>query len=197
VQVVFDSYGPDEPIPVQGHLRNRKLAKYFNRETAAALVAASKLLNGLDCDRRMPFYYETAVMEHEDLGLDLIAAASRDPQGHFSQELFITKGARAVPPITQFKALYNMPLAFIAIEHELTGDNAVIYASASGLLLLALNAPVETGILIGSGKVGPDGSVAAGFALIDKSEIADSPFLIRPGEAIHIFIAWQTAAGAR
>jgi hypothetical protein len=197
VQIVFDSYGPGEPIPVQAHLRNRKLAKYFNRETAAVLVAASKLLTGRDFDRRMPFYYETGVMEHEDLGLDLIAAASRDPLGHFSQELFVTKGARAVPPITQFKALYNMPLAFIAIEHGLTGDNAVVYASARGLLLQALHAPVESAILIGSGKVAPDGSVAAGFALIDKQDIADSPFLTRTGEAIQLFSAWQSGASPR
>lgn len=196
MKIVLDAYAPGERIPVQAHLRNRKLAKYFNRETAAAVVAAARLLNGLSFDCRLPFYYETGVMAYEDLGLDLIADASRDDQGCFSQPRFIENGVRAVPPLTQFKALYNMPLSFVAIEHGLTGENAVIYASARGLLLQALQAPVSTGILIGCGKVFADGGVEAGFALVDKQDIEQSPFLNHPGEAIEIFRAWY-ADGSR
>lgn len=195
MQLVFHTYVPGASIPVHEHLRNRKLAKYFNRETAAALVAAAKLLDGLNFDPAMPFYYETGVMEYQDLGLDLIAAASRDEDGHLSQQAFVTRGARAVPPLTQFKALYNMPLAFVAIEHGLIGDNAVIYASARGLLLQALYAPVDRGILIGSGKVSPDGAVAAGFALIDRHEIEALPWPAPGAEGIELLRAWCPGRG--
>lgn len=189
MKIVLEHYAAGEDIPVQRFIRNRKLVKYFNRESAAALVASVRLLGNSDFARDMPFYYETGIMEHENLGLDAIAAASVDAQGAFSQQAFAENGTKAVHPLTQFKALYNMPLSFVSIEHGLTGENAVIYASAQGLLQLALQAPVDSGILLGCGKVFHDGAVAAGFALVDKHEIANSPAL--PGEAIELFRHWQ------
>ena len=191
MKVLFDAYSRDEVIPVQEYIKNKKLAKYCNREAAAAVVCATKLLGKSLVDVRVPFYYETGCMEFEDYGLDAIVNASLDAQGTFSQRLFIEKGAKAVMPLTQFKALYNMPLSLVSIEHGLTGDNAAIYSSARGLLIMALHAPREKGILLGSGKVRQNGRVETGFALIDKDEIRNSPFLANDEEGIEIFRAWR------
>jgi hypothetical protein len=188
--VRFDTYGPEEPIPVRDFIKNRKLLKYFNKETAAAVVCAGKLLQANPVVPETPFYYETGLMEFEDFGLERIAAASRDDQGCFNQQLFVEKGIAAVPPITQFKALYNMPLSFISIEWGLTGDNAVIYTSARGLLTQALFAPQDQGILIGCGKAFRDGHVETGFALVDKKEIQNLAFPDSDQEAVALFRAW-------
>ena len=195
MKIIFDSYSPGESIPVQQFIKNKKLAKYFNRETAAAIVSCGKLLRGAEFDPDLPFYYETGVMEFEDLGLDAIAAGSLDEQGNFSQHLFVEKGAKAVHPLTQFKALYNMPLSFVSIEHGLTGDNAVIYASARGLLMQALHAPGEKDILLGSGKLYSDGRLHSSFALIGRDEIEGMSFPESGCEAIDLFRNW--AAGDR
>jgi hypothetical protein len=187
---LFDSYAPEAHIPVQDYLKNRKLAKYFNKETAAAVVCAAKLLQANPVAPETPFYYETGLMEFEDLGLDRIAESSKDPQGRFSQQLFVEKGITAVPPITQFKALYNMPLSFISIEFNLVGDNAVIYSSTRGLLTQILFAPQDKGILIGCGKAFRDGHVETGFALVDKEEIQGLAYADSDQEAISLFRAW-------
>src|SRR3990172_1174502 len=100
MKVVFESYEPGATIPVQEYLKNKKLAKYFNREAAAAVICATKLIRELPVATDTPFYYETGRMEFEDLGLDRIADASLDEQGNFSQRLFIEKGTKAVMPLT-------------------------------------------------------------------------------------------------
>lgn len=190
MKCLFDSYSLDQKIPVREYLKNRKFAKYFNREAAAALVCASKLFHEVPITPTTPFYYETGEMEYEDYGLDRILAASTDEDGDFSQHLFVDKGTKAVMPLTQFKALYNMPLSLIAIEHGLIGDNSVIYASARGLLTQALYAPVDKGILLGSGKVHRDGRVEVAFAMVDKDEIHSSPYLSSDKEGIELFRGW-------
>lgn len=191
MKIIFDSYDWGMPIPAQNYIRNKKLAKYLNREAAAAVVSAARLLREAKVNSNTPFYYETGRTEFEDLGLDRIAQASIDEQGNFSQRLFIEKGTKAVLPLTQFKALYNMPLSLVAIEHGFVGDNAVIYASARGLLMQALHAPMEHGILLGCGKVHRDGRVESAFALIDKIEIVNSEFLASDIEGIAMFRAWH------
>lgn len=193
MRTVFDSYEHATAIPVQEHVRNKKLIKYFNRETAAAVVCAAKLLKQVKVHSEIPFYYETGKMEFEDLGLDLIADASLDEDGHFSQRLFIERGTKAVMPLTQFKALYNMPLSFVSIENGLTGENAVIYASARGLLEQAMLAPEDL-VLLGSGKVHRDGKVESAFALLNRKEIADSQFSFFQGEGIEMFRSWYSEA---
>ena len=197
MMVVFDFYSRNEAIPVEEYLRNKKLAKYFNREAAAAVISAAKLFRQSPVKTDTPFYYETGRMEFEDYGLDRIVTASLDEHGRFSQRLFIEKGTKAVMPLTQFKALYNMPLSLVSIEHGLRGDNAVVYASANGLLAQALHAPVNRGILVGCGKVHSDGSVESAFALIDKDEINNSPFLGSDQEAIVMFRAWHSGGAGK
>ena len=46
MKIRWQRFGPDEVIPVSEYLKNRKLRKYFNRETAATIVTLSKLLDG-------------------------------------------------------------------------------------------------------------------------------------------------------
>jgi len=197
MKIIYNHYAADETIPVLDYVKNRKLVKYFNRETAAAIVASARLLENLEIDPLIPFYYETGIMESEDLGLESLARASCDSAGKFSQKNFAETGAKAVPPLTQFKALYNMPLSFVSIEHGLKGDNSVIYSSAYGLLMQALHAPADK-ILLGCGKIFADRSAASAFALVEKDEIKDSPFLTgerHSAEAIELFLEWSSHRG--
>jgi hypothetical protein len=194
MKILFDAYHKDDAIPVQGYLSNRKLVKYFNRETAAAVVCAARLLEGESLDSDTPFYYETGIMEYENLGLDEIARESIDDSGGFSQQGFVQRGARAVPPLTQFKALYNMPLSFVAIEQGLTGDNGVVYASARALLELALCAPSSEAILLGSGKIQVDGRVECGFVLIDRESLEKASLPDEGIEGIELLRHWTRSA---
>lgn len=197
MKIVFDSYEYGISIPIHEYIKNKKNAKYFNREASAAVICTAKLFKDSPVNPETPFYYETGKMEFEDYGLANIANASLDEHRNFSQRLFIQKGTKAVMPLTQFKALYNMPLSFVSIEYGLVGDNAVIYASAKGLLIQALNAPVDYGILLGCGKVHQNGKVESAFAIVNKSEIKDSPFLAFDCEGIEIFKSWYAGRNAK
>ncbi len=178
-------------IPVGKYLRNKKLRKYFSRETAAAIVCAGKILDGIELAPDTPFYYATGLIEYEDYGLQHIVEDSTDSAGKFSEKLFFERGFSRISPLNQFKVLQNMPLCFVSVEHHLHGDNAVVYSSAAGLLQHALYAPGDELILIGAGKVDQDGKTESGFAFIEKGEIAGSPFLSFTGAAIEIFRTWN------
>jgi len=195
MKVTFDSYEPGEEIPVLQYLKNRKLRKYFNRETEAALVGVGKLTRKIELRPDTPFYYATGVMEYEDYGLEGIVRNSINERGDFSQELFIGEAIPRVSPLNLFKVLQNMPLSFVAIEHNLIGDNAVIYTSASGLLLLALHSRFDMPILLGASKTYKDGTVEAGFAYVLKEEIENSPFLYGTEEAVDMFRFWVNFKG--
>lgn len=190
MKIRFDTYPATEEIPVIQHLRNKKLSKYFNRETAAAIVCASKLLAGEELPTNTPFFYATGLIEYEDYGLQYIAEDSVDEHEQFSEQRFIEQGFSRISPLNQFKVLQNMPLCFVSIEHHLTGENTAVYSSAASLLNHVLYAPVEYPILIGAGKVYRSGQAQASFALVAKSEIVNSPWLAFPGEAIELFRNW-------
>jgi hypothetical protein len=191
MRVIFDSYEPDEMIPVAKCLKNKKLRKYFNRETAAAVVCAGKLLEGIEIHPDTPFYYATGLIEYEEYGLKYIVEDSVDGDGKFSEQLFFQQGLSRISPLTQFKVLQNMPLCFVSIEHNLHGDNAVVYSSAAGLLQHALYSSGDGPILLGAGKVHKTGSTESGFVLLKKQEIEDSPCLSFTGEATEMFRAWS------
>jgi hypothetical protein len=159
-----------EIIPAESFLKERKLVKYFSRETAAAVTAMGELLAGGTVPAGTPAYYGIGIVEKESFGLETIAAASTGADGRFSQKLFAEEGFVSVPPLNQFKVLYNMPLCFVSIVFGLTGDNAVIYSSGKALLEQALLAP-SFPVLLGAGKSYADGSVAAAFALAASGEI--------------------------
>jgi hypothetical protein len=190
MKAAFFTFAREETIPVFDHLKDRKLAKYFSRETAAAIVCLGRLLKEVEIPSGIPVYYATGITEYEDYGLPGIVRNSTDSTGRFSPELFIRKGFAEVPPITQFKLLCNMPLCFISLNYGFTGDNAVIYSAASALLCQALSAPVESPILLGAGKSRADGGVESGFAIASKDEISSSQFLSSSVEAVEIFRAW-------
>jgi hypothetical protein len=186
MKIIFKSYALEEKIPVENYVRNRKLIKYFNRETSTAIVSASELIREHPIPHDIPFYYETGVLEYEDFGMEMLAKASVDEKGVYDQKLFVNKGVAAVHPLTQFKALYNMPLSFVSIELGLKGDNAVIYSSARGLLTQSLNAPTDGEIFLGCGKVRRNGRVDSAFAIVKKDDL-DLFTLDHEGEAIDMF----------
>lgn len=190
MKVNWQRFEPDDLIPVSSYLKNRKLRKYFNRETAAGIIALGELLNGIQLPANTPFYYATGLVEFEEYGLPKIVSASLDDNGHFSDRLFVERSIPRISPLTSFKVLQNMTLAFLSIEHELTGDNAVVYVSASSLLQYMLTAPTEGDILIGAGKVFRDGRTESGFALLTKEEAIQTPFLNSNDKAIDIFRQW-------
>jgi hypothetical protein len=187
MRVIFEVYTLQDEIPVKEYVKKRKLIKYFNRETSAAITGLAKLLKGQPLDPYTPFYYSRGWVEYEDIGLGKIVDASTNKKGKFSTAEFVEKGLSGISPLTQFKILYNMPLSFISIEHQLKGDNAIIYNSARGFILQALYAPEEGPVLLGAGRVYPDGRLETGFALIEKKEIRDHLVNNKFNEAIDIF----------
>ncbi|MCP4218232.1 MAG: beta-ketoacyl-[acyl-carrier-protein] synthase family protein [bacterium] len=166
----LDCYAPTDTIPVKTFLKHKKAAKYFNRETAAAVVCLGRLLEETSLAPDTPFYYAKGLVEYEEYGLESIVDNCRDEKGKFSTDNFVNKAMASLSPLTQFKVLFNMPLSFTAIEYGLTGDNAVLYASAGGLLSHALHAPEGLPVLLGTAVVYADGSVEAGFSLGYKEE---------------------------
>ncbi len=180
-------YDADEAIPVKTHLTNRKLRKYFNRETAAAVMAMGELLQQVEMEpAQTPIYYATGLLEYEDYGLDLIVEDSVDGDGRFSSRRFIEDGLSRISPLNQFKVLQNVPLCFVSIEFGFTHDNAVVYSAAAALLQCALAAPRKQ-VVIGAGKTHADGAVEAGFALVNRDELRSSQYLEFAGEAIEVF----------
>ena len=196
MRLVFHTYAAGEEIPVLDYLRNRKLQKYLNRETMAAIVALGKLQEITALDPALPCYYATGMLEYQDYGLADIMGTSRGQGGEFSSQLFIDQGIAAVSPLNQFKVLQNMPLSFAAINFGLTGDNAVLYSAAGSLLQHANCAPGTGPVLIGAGKAHRDGSVTCGFALAERAELATSPWLASADEAVEMFRSWAGEVAA-
>ncbi len=186
MRVVYKKYGPDEEIPVRNILKNKKMFKYYNRETSAGMVCLAELLQSVALGPETPAYYDTGIIGYENFGLDAIAEVSAE-FGKFSQQAFIDRGMSSISPLTQFKILLNMPLCFFSIEHGLNGDNAVVYSSATGLLEHGLLSGCEGDVLLGAGKVNADGSVESGFALINPKEIAGLEGEYEGMEGIDIF----------
>jgi len=177
----------DETIPVKEFVKSKKLVKYFNKESASALICVAQLLQDTSLDPNTPFYYGMGSIEYQDFGLEEIAALSSDPQTkQFSQQHYIEQAMPSVSPLSQFKVLYNMPLSFVAIEHNLQGECTVFYANAYSLLTQARYAPNKT-ILIGASQVYADGSVTSGFALLTKSELPSMEEALSMQEPIELF----------
>lgn len=187
MKVVFNTFSADNPIPVNDYISNRKMAKYYNREAQAALVTIKMLLGDIKPEPTTPIFYAVGLIEREEYDINKIAASSKDENGLFSDEIFLKNGMAQISPITQFKILYNMTLCFISIEYGFTGDNAVIYASANGLINNAAYSISDGNIIIGTGKIYADGSVKSGFALTTKQEMQTVPLFDTDLEAIELF----------
>ena len=191
---LYKKYPLGEEIPFRQVLHNRKLAKYFNRETALAITCVSELLAGAELPEETPVYYDTGLIEYEDFGLDTIVEHCA-ADGSYVQEMFVEKGMSAISPMTQFKILLNMPLCFVSIENNLTGDNAVTYSSAPALLTHAALADTDGVILIGAGKVNADGAVESGFALVTQADVLRLGDVYDGEEGIEIFRALNAEGG--
>jgi len=152
------------------------------------------LARDIELHPETPFYYAAGVMEYEDYGFMELIRRSTGADGQFSQRRFVEEGMPGISPLSQFKVLQNMPSSFAAIEFGLTGDNAVIYTSASGLLLLALHSVSHGPVLLGAGKTYKDGKVDIGFALVKKEEIEDSSFLYGSADAVRMLREWASGA---
>lgn len=177
----FVSYSGEETIPVARHLNNRKLRKYFGRETSVAVVCAARLLAGESLSPETPFYYAAGLLNYDEYGLTKLFENSLADEDSFSAQPFVEVCLAGISPLTPFKILPNMALAFISIEHGLNGDNAVVYASAASLLEYTQLAPTNGPILIGAGKADRDGYAAACFALTTREELNQIP---KPAPAV-------------
>lgn len=181
MKTCFVSFTGEETIPVIGYLRNRKLRKYFSRETSVAVVCAARLLEGESLPQETPFYYAAGLLAYEEYGLPKLVGNSMSDEGRFSTQRFVEVGLVGISPLTSFKCLPNMALAFISVEQGMNGDNAVVYESAASLMAHALMAPTDGPLLIGAGKAGRDGHAAACFALATREELFKIP---TPGPAV-------------
>lgn len=157
------------------------------------MVCVKQLLGDNPISPGTPFYYAKGKTEYEEYGLDQLAQASMG-EGAYSQANFIQRGMAVISPLTQFKVLYNMPLSFISIDIGLTGDNAVLYSSLSGLRIQLEGARANISCLIGSGRVFTDGQVEAGFALITPDEMATLSIPYSIEEAVDFF-RWLSGEG--
>lgn len=193
--IIVERFESGENIPVRKYLKNKKLAKYFNRETAATIVAMSKLSEKIQFNENLPFYFSLGQIEYEDYGLQIIVEESKNEMMELSNENFIEKALPEISPLNQFKVLQNMPLSFTAIEFNLLADNAVVYSNASGLLLQAINSGENEEILIGASKAYKSGEVEIGVALLKRKEIIDSKYLSSSEEAIEMFKDWYEVYG--
>lgn len=185
MRVIYKKYLPEEEIPVYDYVRNRKLVKYYTRETMAAVVATACLFDGHTPDSDMPFFYSSGETEmvhfYRDMG-DIIGG-----EESFRSIWFVEKMSVLISPLERFKTMRNTTACLVAIENGLKGDNAVLLASASGLLYSAMLTETEGPVLIGAGKIYLDGTVECGFAEGFPAEFATHPLLDSPDDAIGIF----------
>lgn len=180
MEFIYRAFDKEEDIPVASVLSRRKLVKYFNRETMAAVLVASEFLKGRNVPSEIPFYYASAEMENLD--------GIRNIEPYLSGDKFdVPKILPAVSTLDAFKTMRNMVSCFVAIENGLKGDNNSIIDSASALLYCAVTAPTDGPVLIGAGKLHADGSVECGFATGFPSEWEGHPLLGTGECAIEIF----------
>lgn len=186
MRVIHRIYLPNEEIPVYDFAKNRKLVKYYTRETMAAVVAVSQLFEGREIPSDMPFYYSTEETEMLDFYRDICSqyAYIKD---EFSSLGFIENVVPTISPLQQFKMMRNTTSCFVSIENGLKGDNAVLLSSASGLLYMAMLAETNGSVLIGAGKLYSDGTAECGFAEVMSDEIANHPMLNSTDDAITLF----------
>jgi len=179
-------YLPDEDIPIYDYVKNRKLVKYYTRETMAAVVTVSHLFGGQPLPSDMPFFYSTGETEMLDFYRNICSQYSQISD-EFSSLGFIENIVPMISPIQQFKMMRNTTSCFLSIEYGLKGDNALLLSSASGLLYSAILAETKGPVLIGSGKLYADGTVECGFAEVTPLEIENHPMLNSTDDAIALF----------
>lgn len=193
LKILFRHFGGDEPIPAQRWLKERKLAKYGNREGLAALAVSGELSDSDPIPPETPFYYATCTPEAEDLGFSEMASASRDSTGRFNAGLYLENGIVRATPLYQLKILQNTPLSLVSINLGLIGEHAAIHTEAGMLLEQALCHPTNEILLLGSGRINADNSVECGFALVARDRLEGSAWHSSRAPAVEMFRAWAAA----
>lgn len=183
MKTVYLQFPPDGQIPALPCIRKRKLVKYYTRETLAAVLAVSQLLEGEQLPASTPFYYASADCENFVCFSEVFEKFNENGIRAFDAERYLA----FAPPTSHFKSMRNMVSCFVSIENDLHGDNNVIVDSASALLYAALTAPGEETVLVGAGFLHADDSVEVGFALAEPAEFAGHPLLGSSRPAIDIF----------
>ena len=211
--ISFAEYPTPSEIPVTDWLKNKKLRKYFTPQTSAMIVCVGQVLADMVYDKSTPFFYSAGKTETDNFSsvfFDILSELPNESKikefssdmkfstvnDKFSQQLFVEELLTNVSPIDLFKALPNMPVSFISIEFGLRGENAVLYSSASSLLMHSLYTTYNGPVIIGSAKLYADGRVKSGAAMVDKEDIRASEFLDSDVEAVTMFEAWAEKGGA-
>ena len=188
MKVVFDSFDGSSNIPARDYVRKKKMVKYFSRLSAAAMVSFGKLANGITLTPDMPIYYATGPLTHGETSyfheMCDIFLSSSEP---FSNKIFIERALPKMSPLHEFGALYNMPVCFISIEYGLVGDNASLCCGAAALLEQAKHSVYRGNIILGAGKLYPDGRIESAFAALTKAELNSIPQFSWDEDAIELF----------
>lgn len=191
MEIAYSRFAPDDRISLAPYAKDRKIAKYANRESLAAIVVAGTLSQKHPFHPSLPVYFATALPEMEDLGFCEMAFASRDEKGKFSNERYIEKGILEAVPLYQLKIIHNTTLSLVSMNFGLTGEHAVIHTEAGMLLAHAVAHPVAETLLLGAGKIHGDNSVECGFALIDRDKLRGSEWLGSEAPAVEMFRSWS------
>lgn len=186
MRLIYKKYLPNEDIPVYDYAQNRKLVKYYTRETMAAIVSVACLFEGTTPDPCMPFFYSSGETEIVDFYRG-IGEKFINEEKDFSSNWFVENVSQLISPLERFKTMRNTTACLVAIENGLKGDNGVLLTSASGLLYSGMLAETEGSVLIGAGKLYADGTVECGFAEGLPAEFAAHPLLDTLCDAIEIF----------
>src|SRR5690554_8068131 len=104
MRVIYKKYLPKEEIPVYDYARNRKLVKYYTRETMAAVVSVPCRFEGRGPDPCMPLLYSSGETEMIDLYRGI---GDRDTSGvqDFRSTCFVENEAGLISPLERFKTL--------------------------------------------------------------------------------------------
>lgn len=191
METVYSRFSPDDKISIARFAKDRKIAKYANRESLAAVVVAGTLCEKHPFYPALPVYFATSLPEMEDLGFCEMAFASRDENGKFSNERYINKGILEAVPLYQLKIIHNTTLSLVSMNFGLTGEHAVIHTEAGMLLAHAVAHPVAETLLLGAGKIHGDNSVECGFALASRDELRTSVWLGSTAVAVEMFRSWS------
>jgi hypothetical protein len=172
LKLVYKYYASGEEIPFLPHIKNRKLVKYYTRETMAAMVALGELCEGSVLPADTPFFYssgELKLMDYFKEVCDLFTG--EEQQLAFSGSYFIEKVMPRLSPLSQFKIMRNMCYFLCSFELGLKGENALFLDSLQGLLYSARFCEYQGPALIGAGNLYADGASECGFALVSTEEL--------------------------
>lgn len=186
MRVLYQKYLPGDDIPVHNYISNKKLIKYYTRETMAAAVVMGELIKDTSLRPETALFYAS---DETDIPptCRIVAEIALNRVDPSDIEMLVNQFPQFCSPLERFKMMRNTTICLLAIEHGITGDNSLLLSSASGLLYSALLSDCEGEVIVGAGKLYSDGTVESGFAIGNAAEFANHPLLNSSAEAIEIF----------